>query len=125
MVLSLTRPRRESAAATTAAIQASLQEESKAKGSIDADADEEPDSKAAGKRKAAPPVSSGKVKAPKTPANEYAVLKSGLPKSSKAALAKADAADLAAIRAADLKKALNAHGEHRKGRERALPHGRA
>lgn len=106
--LSKSRPRRESAAATEAAIQASLKEEAKAKGAKEDDEDVAPSKEAAGKRKAE--TAAGKPpKVPKAPASAYTVAKSGLPKSSKAALAKADAGDLAAIRPADVKKELTAH----------------
>ena len=109
--LSRSRPRRSSAADTAAAIARSLEEEAKptrtrveeVRAALPA-----PSSKAAGKRKAES-TSSTKPKMPKTPSESFSVLKSGLPKSSKTALAKADAADLAAIRGADLKKALTAH----------------
>ena len=114
--LSKSRPRRESAVKTEAAIQASLKEEAKAaKGGarseeVDMPA---PSSTAAGKRKAESsasktPKESSKSKTPKT-SEGFSVLKSGLPKSSKAALAKVDAADLAAINGAVLKKNLNTH----------------
>lgn len=106
--LSLTRPRRQSAADTAAAIQASLHEEAKAKGTRDEGEHEgEPAAASSAARKRKTETASGSSKAPKT--ESYAVLKSGLPKSSKAALAKVDAADLAAIRGADLKKSLIAH----------------
>ena len=65
---------------------------------------------AAARKRKTETASGSRSKAPKTtPRESYAVLKSGLPKSSKAALAKVDAADLAAIRGADLKKSLIAH----------------
>jgi hypothetical protein len=103
----MSRPRRQSAAETAAAMERSLKEEAKAPRVCDED-EPTPSAKAAGKRKAEA-TSSAKPKAPKTPSESFSVLKSGLPKSSKAALAKADAADLAAIRGADLKKVLTAH----------------
>ena len=131
--LSKTRPRRESAADTAAAIARSLKEEAKTPRASDDEAraaTPAPTSKVAGKRKAES-VSGAKPKAPKKTASEsFSVLKSGLPKSSKAALAKADEADLAAIRGADLKKVLNAHVKSlaqtvdsvRSSRPASLPH---